>query len=281
MTVVSERVTRSAVTSVDGTRIGYQTVGDGDGLILVGGALRSGDDYVALARALADRFAVHLVDRRGRGASGPQGPGYCLERECDDLVAVQEATGATAVFGHSYGGLVALETARSTSLFSHVVAYEPGVSVGGSVPVAWLPRYRRLLAAGDRRGAFAVFVRGSGGAPGPVATLPLWYLRAVLRAVMRKDRWRRVQPLLEASAAEHEEVARSDDGSVERYRSIAANVLLLGGAKSGPNFTVDLFEHLQRVVPHTTVEVLPGLDHFAPDDKAPEIVAERVQVFIS
>lgn len=280
MRVASERVSRSAVTSADGTRIGYRTVGDGDGLIVLGGALRSGEDYLPLARALADRFAVHLVDRRGRGTSGPQGPDYCLERECDDLVAVQEATGATAVFGHSYGGLVALETARSTSRLSHVVTYEPGVSLGGLIPVDWIPRYRQMLAAGDRRGAFAVFVRGSGGAPGPVTKLPLWYLRAVLRLAVKGDRWRRMEPLLEACAAEHEQVACAADGSVERYRSIGASVLLLGGTKSRSVFTTELFSELQRVIPEVTVDILPGLDHFAPDEKAPALVADRMGAFI-
>ena len=281
MTSASETVARSTVTSADGTRVGYQTVGDGPGLIVVGGALRAGDDYLPLARALAGRFAVHVVDRRGRGASGPQGPGYGVEREVEDLAAVREATGTAAVFGHSYGGLVALEAARRTSLFSHLVAYEPGVSVGGSVPVAWIPRYQRLLAAGDRRGAFAVFVRGSGGAPGPVAKLPLWYLRAVLRLVMRGDRWQRLEPLLETSAAEHEEVARLDDGGIGRYRSIGARVLLLGGSRSRAALTTDLFAALQRIIPDAATEILDGLDHFAPDEKAPALVAGRVRAFIS
>lgn len=67
--------TPSAVTSADGTGIAYQTVGEGRGLIVVGGALRTGADYLPLARELAKTFAVHVMDRRGRGASGPPGPG--------------------------------------------------------------------------------------------------------------------------------------------------------------------------------------------------------------
>jgi hypothetical protein len=30
-------------------------------------------DYAAFARALAERFTVHTIERRGRGESGPQG----------------------------------------------------------------------------------------------------------------------------------------------------------------------------------------------------------------
>lgn len=146
----------AAVTSSDGTVIGYQTLGSGEGVILIGGTLRSARDYLALARLLARSLTVHVMDRRGRGASGPQGAGYSIEKECEDLLAVHHQTGAAMVFGHSYGGLVSLETTRRSGAFRRVAVYEPGVSVAGSMPVSWLGDYRRLLAAGDTRGAFAV-----------------------------------------------------------------------------------------------------------------------------
>lgn len=155
----------AAVTSSDGTAIGYQTLGSGEGLILIGGTLRSARDYLPLARLLARSLTVHVMDRRGRGASGPQGAGYSIEKECEDLLAVHHQTGAAMVFGHSYGGLVSLETTRRSGAFRRVAVYEPGVSVAGSMPVSWLGDYRRLLAAGDTRGAFAVMARGP-------ATLP-------------------------------------------------------------------------------------------------------------
>jgi pimeloyl-ACP methyl ester carboxylesterase len=281
VTEVGGAVTASVVTSADGTRIYYETLGEGRGVIVVGGTLRTGADYLPLARKLAGTFAVHVMDRRGRGGSGPQGSDYSVEKECDDLLAVQAATGATAIFGHSYGGFVALEAARRTAVFSQVAVYEPGVSIAGSISVAWVPRYRQLLGAGDCRGAFAVFVRGLGTSPGPVARLPLWYLRAVLRLVVRGERWRRMEPLLEASAAEHEQEARLDDGTAERYRAIGARVLLLGGAKSPAFLTTELFAALKHVVPGATVEILDGLDHFAPDEKAPALVAERVLDFLN
>ncbi len=220
------------------------------------------------------------MDRRGRGASGPQGPGYGIDKEYADLLAVQASTGATAVFGHSFGGLVALETARRSAVFSQVAVYEPGVSVGGSVPVGWMPRYRELLAAGDTRGAFASMVRQSGGGPKALAKMPSWYLRLILRLVIRRRQWQEMEPLLEANLAEHEQVARLDEGTVERYSSITARVLLLGGRKSPPFLTTELFESLQRTIPDSVAEILHGLGHTAPDEKAPERVAERVRAHL-
>jgi pimeloyl-ACP methyl ester carboxylesterase len=81
--------------SVDGTEIGYRSLGEGPGLVIVGGALSSGSNYLSLAERLTGEFEVHLMDRRGRPLSGPQGPGHSIEHECADLIAVAEATGST------------------------------------------------------------------------------------------------------------------------------------------------------------------------------------------
>jgi pimeloyl-ACP methyl ester carboxylesterase len=265
------------VRSQDGTSISYETVGAGDGLLVLGGAWRAGQDYLPLARALAPGFTVHLVDRRGRGRSGPQGADYSIERELEDLIAVQADTGATAVFGHSYGGLVALEAARRSTVFADVVVYEPGVSIAGSIPLGWLARYRELLAAGDRRGAFAAMVRGAGGAPPALERMPLWYVKLMLRLFITQDRWRQMDPLLHAGLIEHEQIKSLDDGSAERYRSVTARVVLLGGGRSRSRFTTTLFDQLTAVIPDCATELIEGLDHLAPDEKAPDLVAERVQ----
>jgi pimeloyl-ACP methyl ester carboxylesterase len=273
---------RSTVKSADGTTIAYYTVGTGARVIVVGGALRSGNDYLRFAQELASKgFSVHVIDRRGRGDSGAQGPAYSIDKECDDLIAVQAETGASAVFGHSYGGLVALELARRMPSFSCVAVYEPGVSINGSIRLAWLPSYREHLAAGDARGAFACMARGAGFAPSILVKMPFWYARAILRLVIRQREWQKMEPLLYANLAEHEQVAAMDSGSVDRFRSVTADVLLLGGEKSPSRITTDLFTQLQHVIATATVEIFPGLDHVAPSDKAPTVVAARVADFLT
>jgi pimeloyl-ACP methyl ester carboxylesterase len=271
-----------SVRSRDGTRIGYQSLAAGPhGLIVLGGALRSGEDYLPFARTLARSFAVHVVDRRGRGTSGPQAPEHRLEHECEDLLAVQAETGADAVFGHSFGGLVALETARRTDVFSQVAVYEPGVSVDGSIPLGWLTPYRKQLAAGDRRGAFAAMVRHGGFAPSFLTRMPLWYVKLVLRLAIRERRWQQIEALLESNLVEHELLAQHDHDNIERFRSITARVLLLGGSNSPAFLTSDLLPALASVIPDATIAILDQLDHLAPDEKAPEIVAQRTLDFLS
>jgi len=220
---------------------------------------------------------VHVIDRCGRGRSGPQGPHYGIERELEDLSAVQAQTAATIVFGHSYGGLIALEAARRSSVFSDAVVYEPGVSVAGSIPLGWIPRYRALLAAGDRRGAFAAMVRGVGGAPPALERMPLGYVKLMLRLFIKEDRWRQIDPLLEAGLAEHEQVAALDQRTADRYRDVTARVVLLGGGKSRPHLTTTLFEQLTATIANCSDELIAGLDHTAPDEKAPELVAGRAR----
>jgi pimeloyl-ACP methyl ester carboxylesterase len=271
----------TTVRSADGTPVAFETFGAGEGLIVVGGALRSGRDYVPFARALEQSLAVHVIDRRGRGASGPQGPDYSIDKEVEDVLAVQDATGAEAIFGHSYGGLIALEAARRNSVFSRVIVYEPGVSVAGSIPVDWIEPARDFLAAGATRGAFATMVRQNGHAPALLRRLPLTYARLILRLVIRQGAWQEMEPLFGASLAEHEQAALLDDGSVDRYSAIAARVLLLGGSKSPRYLTTDLFDALQRTIPRTDVEVIDGLDHLAPDEKAPDVVAGRVRRYLA
>jgi hypothetical protein len=44
--------------------------------------------------------------------------------------------------------------------------------------------------------------------------------------------------------------------------------------------TTRLFEVLQGAIPDSSVEILAGLDHFAPDQKAPEVVADHIREFL-
>src|SRR5690606_1802032 len=82
----------------DGTPLGWLSVGAGPGLVVVHGAMQSAHSQVDLARLLARHHEVHLVDRRGRGMSGPYPPSADhLRTEIEDLATVLAATGARDV----------------------------------------------------------------------------------------------------------------------------------------------------------------------------------------
>jgi pimeloyl-ACP methyl ester carboxylesterase len=263
----------SSVQSADGTPIGYCSVGAGPGLIVVGGVLSSAASYRRLADKLAPTFEVHLVSRRGRAGSGPQRTGHSIEQECDDLLAVMQATGAGLVFGHSFGGLVALETARRRAGLERVFVYEPGVPLHGHFNFGWLDGYERFLKQGDRRGAFAWMVKHAGFAPRPLGLMPLWQLRAVLRLAIRPRRWAAIDPLLEANLGEHRIQAALDTPSADRFSTITARTVLMGGTRSPDFISRGLLTELAQVIPDAIVAVLPGLGHAAPEDRPDKIAA--------
>lgn len=262
---------RWTMPSSDGTQLTCYSVGDGEPLLIVGGALTVAKDYERLAAALPPSFEVHIVERRGWGARPAIEADYSIAAECDDLLSIAHNTGAVRAFGHSYGGLVVLETALRADLFREAVVYEPAVSEDGSVPTAWMDDYAAALAEGDRRGAFTHFVRGSGHAPEFLTRLPARYVRGVLRLAIPGERWRRMEPLLEANLAEHREVAALD-GPVSRYADLGTTVHILAGRRSsGASQRMAL--RLQQALRTATLETLHGLGHNAPLDKAQTVGA--------
>lgn len=263
---------RSTVSS-DGTVIGYLSVGHGPALIIVGGVLTSATDYLALARDLAADFEVHVMDRRGRPSSGPQRPEHSLEDECADLVAVAEATGTTAVLGHSFGGLIALETARRYPIFDQLWLYEPGVPLRGSWGNDWLVGYERMLQRGRRRSAFAWMVKRNGFAPKPLSVLPLWAVQSILRLAIRPQQWASMEPLMQANLVEHRIGAALDAPDAERFSRITAHTVLLHGTKSPPAISKQLSAELAAVIPDSVIVSLPELGHAAPQEQPHRIGA--------
>jgi pimeloyl-ACP methyl ester carboxylesterase len=269
---ISSARTGSAI-SPDGTVIAYHSTGQGPGLVVVGGVLSAGADYLALAGQLAETYQVHVMERRGRPGSGPQRADHSIEDECADLAAVATATGSTAAFGHSFGGLVVLETARRRPLFDELFVYEPGIALRGQLTAGWLDRYELLLEHGDRRGAFAWMVKNAGFAPGPIGSMPMSWVRFLLRLGIRGRKWATINELLEANLVEHRLQAALDAPSAERFSSIAARVVLLGGAESPGHISGPLLHELAEVIPRSTVAVLLGLGHPAPQDQPDRVAA--------
>lgn len=105
--------------------------------------------------------------------------------------------------------------------------------------------------------------------------MPLWSVELMLRMVIRAREWWQIDPLLEAALAEHEQVQALDEPTAERYRTVTAHTILLGGGKSRSHFTNAPFSALAAAIPDCTIDIIPGLDHTAPDDKAPDLVAKH------
>jgi pimeloyl-ACP methyl ester carboxylesterase len=264
------------VQSRDGTTISYRTVGHGPAVIVIPGAMSTADDYAAFADALGEHFTVHTIERRGRGRSGPQGDHYSIGKECADVAALRDETGARYLVGHSYGGLVALEAARNNPALTKLAVYEPGVSVDGRISMAWVPRYRQRLAEGKYLDAFAEFAIATG--PQRARKTPRWMMRLILLLMLRAERRQQLYRLLPANLLEHQQVARLDN-TYHHYREVSAPTLLMFGGKSGHTGVAPVIDRLAQVLPASESRAFPKLDHFGPDQKGPREVAEAVKQY--
>lgn len=262
--------------SKDGAKISYLTIGSGPSIIVIPGALSIAEGYVAFANALAEHFTVHIMQRRGRGLSSPQGDDYSILKECEDILSIQQQTGSSLLVGHSYGGLVALEFARNNPTLTKLAVYEPGVSINGSIPMDWIPEYEKKLDRKKDLDAFIEFIRSTG--PEITRKVPRWYLKLLLPFILKKHEQKLMLSLLHENLREHQEVARLDS-SYENYREISADVLLMYGEKSNTAWVYQSMERLAAILPQSEKIGFPKLDHFGIDKKAPLEVARAVSAY--
>lgn len=260
--------------SKDGTRVGWEQLGAGPALVVMHGGARAAKHYRELASALADRFTVLLVDRRGRGLTGPLRPGDGLEAELEDLSAVMEATGARDVFGHSGGAATALQAAMRLPI-RRLAVYEP--PVGAPIPLWWLPAFEEALARG--RPVRAMCLMAQGLQLGPPQWLPVSVLEAPFRLLVHGELKRELAELL--PTLPHELVlARALLDHPEKLAGVRCPTLLMGGARS-PRYLKDALGFLEKTIPGATRVTFDGVGHNGPDIQAPAEVAAALAPFFS
>ena len=220
-----------SVQSADSTMIGYRMLGSGPGLVIVHGGMSASQYYLSMAQELADTYTVYIPDRRGRGLSGPAGKDYSIDKECEDLGALLEKTGARFMFGHSSGGLITLEAALRLPI-QKIAAYEPAVSINGSMPTAWYPKFERALAKNNPPEAIARVIKGLR-VNAKMNKVPLFVISLMMRLAHRSDGGRELAKLVYTFPLDFS-LVKGQDSMYEKYLNIQAGTLLLGGDLS-PN----------------------------------------------
>jgi hypothetical protein len=78
------------------------------------------------------------------------------------------------------------------------------------------------------------------------------------------------------------DVVKATAGTIDGYKNVTADVLLLCGSDAPPLFTGSL-DALQNVLPRATRIGLPGLNHGAPQDQGgtPAVIAGQLRRFFS
>ncbi len=257
------------VNSADGTSIAYDLTGSGPAVILVAGAFtdRTHPTLSGVAKGLSPWFAVVNYDRRGRGESGDNRP-YAVEREIEDLAALIDAAGGSAmVFGGSSGAALALEAAAHGLAISKLALWEPPYHVDDSAPqlpddfAAQLDALVRDGRPGDAVELFMV----------RAAELP-----AAAVAAMRADPgWAAAEAVAHTLAYEAAVMGPGNAFFAERYAAITQPTLLLSGGSS-PSWMANAGKAVAAAIPQTAHRILDGQTHNVDADV---LTAELLEFF--
>ena len=210
-------------------------------------------------------FAVHAMDRRGRGASGDTVP-YSIEREFEDVAAVAgilaaESGAPIPVFGHSYGGRCALGAALLTDAIDRVICYEgaPAPPPRSYRPAGMDARLRDREMAGDRAGLLATFMTEIVGMTGAELAAyqanPVWPIRVAAAGTILRE--------LEAET--------TDAASLDALGGVRRPVLQLLGSASLPIFRAATMALDARLEDGRVVEI-EGARHAAHHTHPDEVV---------
>jgi pimeloyl-ACP methyl ester carboxylesterase len=282
----------SSITSRDGTTIGYRQLGDGPGIVLLHGGANASQNYMKLGALLSDGFTVYIPDRRGRGLSGPFGDNYGIQKEVEDLDAILKKTDAHNVFGLSTGALIALQAALNLPSIHKAALYELPLDIDNSTMtiLSFMPRFDQEIAEGKVAEASATLTKDFGKffLPGSIqfliAILPRFLLARFYTWFMRNDAKNikgddvPLQMLIPTFHFDYQLVVEMK-GTLENFKAVRAEVLLLGGSESPP-FLRHTLDALSRVLPNVERVELQGLSHGAAlDGGKPERVAQELRKF--
>lgn len=244
------------VTSKDTTSIAFDTVGQGDPVILVDGAIcfRAFGPMKPLAELLSAHFTVYTYDRRGRGESADTKP-YAVEREIEDIEAlIDEAGGSAYVYGVSSGAALALAAARQLpDKMVKLALYEPPLMSASPEAIADYSTQLQALIGADQRGdAVELFMNHVGTPAEAIAGMrqsPIWGIFESVAPTLVYDNT----------------ILGDRSIPVERAAAITVPTLVMDGGAS-PAFMQDAARTLAEAIPGAQYRTLEGQTHEAASD---------------
>ena len=250
---------QKSVTSKDGTLIAYEQTGTGQPVIIVAAALADRGGARRLAGHMAEHFTVINYDRRGRGKSTNSLP-YAVEREIEDVEALIDASGGTALlFGSSSGAVLALDTtSKLGSKVKRAFLYEPPFIVDDSRPPmadTLIGEVTELTASGRRNDAVKLFFAKGMGIPEPAVN--------VMRYLM--PGWSTMAAMAHTIPYDLTILGGTQSGKplpAGRWAAATAPTMVAVGSLSEPFFHHGA-QALAQVLPNAQYRSLEGRDHSA------------------
>jgi pimeloyl-ACP methyl ester carboxylesterase len=235
------------VDSPDRTRIAFDRSGSGPSLVIILGAFCDRMTSKPLAALLAPSYTVYEYDRRGRGDSDDGLP--CLiESEVEDLAAVIGAAGEPPfVYGHSSGGILALEAAGHGVEVRGLAVYEPPYT-GSHHPGPEFGEHLDDLVASGRRDQATEDWLAMTGTPAPV-----------IESMKRSPGWADRQALAH-TLSQDLRLANGGHVPIGRLERIDAPVLAMAGGASPP-WAASTITTLAGALPHASQRIVEGQQH--------------------
>ncbi|MEU8362556.1 alpha/beta hydrolase [Nonomuraea sp. NPDC048882] len=241
--------------------------GQGRPIVMVHPGLSDGRRCGRVAAILSSRYRVLRLDRLQYRPD--RGAPVRVEQEAEDVLRLARSAGEPVVlYGHSSGGVVALEAlVAAPDAFAGAVIFEPAAVIGAPLSGEGgevLRRARAAMASGRPGKALRIFMRDT-------VELPDGQARLVGAITALIPRYRRLIPrqLDDLEALDRLGVR------LDAYATIKVPVVLLGG-DHGPAHLSERLDAIQRVLPNGERVVLPGADHGA-DLKRPAEVARVIR----
>ncbi|QHK21240.1 alpha/beta fold hydrolase [Pseudarthrobacter psychrotolerans] len=237
---------------------GAELASAGSGVVVVPASMVTAADYTKFAQKLSAALGrpVHTFNRRGRGSSSPQAEDYTLDADIRDLDAVMKHTSSTDVFGHSFGGAVALHAARTLPV-ERLAVYDPAVSVNHSVKADWTAEYERATAAGDDDRALAVLTKGL--KTGAFSRMPLSMLTIANKLTAGTHVGKQMRELMRTGVREVKAIIAADMPA-EPFQELPLETLIIVGEKSPAYFGVACGQ-IHDVLSGSSYTILHGAGH--------------------
>jgi lipase len=249
------------------------TFGTGRPVLCLHGVESHGLRYVGLA-ARVGGIQVVAPDLRGHGRSPKVGP-WTVEQHLEDLLPILRALGpAPVVMGHSYGGLLAWELARSApSDVGTLVLVDPAINVSEQLARASVTYEYSSVGHSwaDEAAAFAEFAAGK-------PTTGMWAAALDVAVALARGDDGRVRSLVAPDAVTAGWRQMHEPLRATMYRG--PTLLIEAGREEGRYVSASVIAQMRSQLGEALEHVIVDATHGVPSDY-PDVLAAAVEPFLA